>query len=62
MFNLTIRRNAAVDSITVETNTGKQVIDRSSISKSHDGMVRMLVVNSYCEHVGSRPIYQSVID
>ncbi len=62
MFNLTIRQNAAVNSVTIETDTGKQVIDRSSISKSHANMIRMLVVNSYCEHVGYAPIYQSVVD
>jgi len=62
MFNLRIHLGAGINTVKIETDTGRQTIDRKNTSRSHCNMIRMLIVNSYCEHVGRKPTYHNVAE
>jgi len=49
-FNITIKQNAATNTVQVETDIGKTLVDMSELSNIERIGVRELVVNSFCRH------------
>jgi len=49
-FNITIKQNAATNTVQVETDIGKTLVNMSELSNIERIGVRELVVNSFCRH------------
>ena len=56
-FNIKIRMNAACDTVAVETDAGKTVVDRSDLTKREKSSIRELVVDAFCDHANDRRLY-----
>lgn len=56
-FNLLIKQNAATNTVEVETNAGKTVVNLAELSRIEQEGVRELIVNAFCRHNGYTELY-----